>query len=647
MDRHLSFKFWFCFYMIIAPLLQTSLGRGLPTVDPGLFVISGVGTCGGGEGYCLLGLDCTLDEDFVPDDEEGHCDGLKSAFTPSAHFVCCKDTNKTTIPVINFKPKPGGILSTSIIPESTVIPNEDDENEIDINNVISKIAETINSSIPNNNIINNITRESQPAKLIEKETINNSEEQLTIDNKEDAIEQVLSDEEMLLTTELPTNFEVEDMTENYENKMKKGETKMKMHDVSLKSDEVYGSGEESLTGDAEWMAVPSEEHLMNHNEDKTEKNNNSENDNNNNISNPSESNENNVVPVTQEDDRFENNVKIGNVIKQQEMDQGYKKDENKNGEDVTDNIKSSEAATLNTDIHVYNQFDMTNPTTPISTIEPAIMINGDSIHKSTSQRPDKAKEPDTPLKPSTNDSNSVITNIDKPCGISARCISLVRFTYKKNPICYGNPLHNDWIVTSASCALRIFRVGMFNVSVVTDDEASWGSDGHVRTIIVHENYRAMENELHLEVNNIGLLRIYPGLGWEMCRACLPQPSQKFDGERCATHPLGGPPPSQIRLRYNDHMRSGALCEGITELVPGTGDFLSLPCPTNAWNPRAMPNSSPSTGLPLRCDGILAGVQAGEGIGTRIYTSISTYLDWIKLNTMAVPQPIQTFKRLDG
>nr|XP_018900085.1 PREDICTED: uncharacterized protein LOC109032420 [Bemisia tabaci] len=61
----------------------------LPVVDPGLFVISGVMTCGGGNGYCLLGLDCTLDADFLPD-PQGHCEGLKNAFTPSAYFSCCK-----------------------------------------------------------------------------------------------------------------------------------------------------------------------------------------------------------------------------------------------------------------------------------------------------------------------------------------------------------------------------------------------------------------------------------------------------------------------------------------------------------------------------------------------------------------------------
>jgi len=55
----------------------------------GLFVISGVRTCGDSSGYCLLGSDCTTDDDFLPD-PSGNCEGLKRAFTPSAPFVCCK-----------------------------------------------------------------------------------------------------------------------------------------------------------------------------------------------------------------------------------------------------------------------------------------------------------------------------------------------------------------------------------------------------------------------------------------------------------------------------------------------------------------------------------------------------------------------------
>jgi len=80
-------------------LLETNL---LFLAASGLFVIMGVHSCRAGAGYCLLGLDCTLDEDFLPDDQGGHCDGLRSAFTPSAHFICCRynAANKTISPQI-------------------------------------------------------------------------------------------------------------------------------------------------------------------------------------------------------------------------------------------------------------------------------------------------------------------------------------------------------------------------------------------------------------------------------------------------------------------------------------------------------------------------------------------------------------------
>lgn len=69
-------------------------------MSSGLFVIMGVRSCRAGAGYCLLGTDCTLDEDFLPDDQGGHCDGLRSAFTPSAHFICCRynAANRTISP---------------------------------------------------------------------------------------------------------------------------------------------------------------------------------------------------------------------------------------------------------------------------------------------------------------------------------------------------------------------------------------------------------------------------------------------------------------------------------------------------------------------------------------------------------------------
>jgi len=68
-------------------------------------VISGVKTCGDSSGYCLLGSDCTTDDDFLPD-PSGNCEGLKRAFTPSAPFVCCKFNRKplqTDAPITDIK----------------------------------------------------------------------------------------------------------------------------------------------------------------------------------------------------------------------------------------------------------------------------------------------------------------------------------------------------------------------------------------------------------------------------------------------------------------------------------------------------------------------------------------------------------------
>merc|ERR1719500_2643981 len=41
-------------------------------------------------GYCILGISCSVDSDFVPDDLGGHCNQLSEAFNPKANFVCCK-----------------------------------------------------------------------------------------------------------------------------------------------------------------------------------------------------------------------------------------------------------------------------------------------------------------------------------------------------------------------------------------------------------------------------------------------------------------------------------------------------------------------------------------------------------------------------
>jgi hypothetical protein len=53
----------------------------------------------------VLGTKCTVDKDFVDDDEYGHCDGLRNAFSPSALFVCCKYVGESADAVSRPRPE--------------------------------------------------------------------------------------------------------------------------------------------------------------------------------------------------------------------------------------------------------------------------------------------------------------------------------------------------------------------------------------------------------------------------------------------------------------------------------------------------------------------------------------------------------------
>lgn len=82
-------------------------------------MILGVETCREGSGYCLLGLDCTLDDDFLPDDSSGHCNGLKTAFTPAAHFTCCKVNPERSHVSTTKRPRPLATQTTAIVDRYT------------------------------------------------------------------------------------------------------------------------------------------------------------------------------------------------------------------------------------------------------------------------------------------------------------------------------------------------------------------------------------------------------------------------------------------------------------------------------------------------------------------------------------------------
>jgi len=82
----------FCLIIVLTTSLVTARKwREGPQVDPGVFVITHIRSCRNGAGYCILGIKCSVDSDFVDDDSGGDCNSLSAAFNPKATFVCCKE----------------------------------------------------------------------------------------------------------------------------------------------------------------------------------------------------------------------------------------------------------------------------------------------------------------------------------------------------------------------------------------------------------------------------------------------------------------------------------------------------------------------------------------------------------------------------
>lgn len=143
-------------------------------------MISGVRTCGGGAGYCLLGLDCTLDEDFLPDEGEGqHCEGLRSAFTPSAHFVCCRAANHK---------QPAAPVTT---------PLDMPQNEV-VEDVLQKVAESVEAAKQRTPVPDAELRETQSegtSTLLEQEVLESSIEGGVLQGDSDSDEEYNHEQE--------------------------------------------------------------------------------------------------------------------------------------------------------------------------------------------------------------------------------------------------------------------------------------------------------------------------------------------------------------------------------------------------------------------------------------------------------------------
>ncbi|XP_015375317.1 PREDICTED: uncharacterized protein LOC107169890 [Diuraphis noxia] len=217
-------------FLITIICIATSLpaSMNMPLVDPGLFVISGVKTCGNTLGYCLLGSDCTMDDDFLPD-STGNCDGLKRAFTPSAPFTCCKfnqrsPQSKTPIIEPNIKKATTAVVkdklgrNTRENIESSLMDNDQLEKLSEIQLVVKKIIEQIINETANN-IKSKETLSNTETKM-EENTIRNSinDEQPTtndiVEIKDTTLDPMVNPEETLDEEYLKKDMPLDEKNDN-------------------------------------------------------------------------------------------------------------------------------------------------------------------------------------------------------------------------------------------------------------------------------------------------------------------------------------------------------------------------------------------------------------------------------------------------
>lgn len=191
----------------------------------GLFVISGVTTCGESFGYCLLGSDCTMDDDLLAD-SSGNCDGLKRAFTPSAPFVCCKFNKKrlqSKVPITNSGTKIGTSNETRFKLPKNIRENIIDYSKIEndqlaklnqIGLVVKKIVEQlINESA--NNIKADEIMFSKKEKLEENTIRNEIKEELPINiNATEIIETTINPSRIEEITSVDENLKTEIPSDN-------------------------------------------------------------------------------------------------------------------------------------------------------------------------------------------------------------------------------------------------------------------------------------------------------------------------------------------------------------------------------------------------------------------------------------------------
>lgn len=220
-----------------------------------------------------------------------------------------------------------------------------------------------------------------------------------------------------------------------------------------------------------------------------------------------------------------------------------------------------------------------------------------------------------------------ITEIPEAC---PPCSAQTVFSLDGSPLCLGTHLRHGWVLTSGSCALRVFRAGM--IKVVGKFLQDSGQENSVKTIAVHEDYRPYSpNILHPEANNIGLILLSSEPA-KACSPCIPDKEDKFAGKPCAT--TANSTALAIKITKQENMINDAVCEAIVETMQGEGTdvFYTVACDNNS-DSRYNGEESAESGKGLMCRGYIAGIETSSGTGLSVFTRVSTYSDWITTNMM--------------
>ncbi|KAL5234652.1 hypothetical protein ACI65C_002062 [Semiaphis heraclei] len=196
------------------------------------------------------------------------------------------------------------------------------------------------------------------------------------------------------------------------------------------------------------------------------------------------------------------------------------------------------------------------------------------------------------------------------------CKSEIIFLVDKKPMCYGTLLDDVWILTSATCASRLNKSGIRKVTVSRKDLV--GATLSISNILVHENFKSPVSKSAPENNDLALASLTVPLEGQACTPCFSQ-KKSITNEVCKT--------SQ-NINYKNTVKSSENCEGRVQLRKLISNpYIILPC--NHW--RMQYNQEGQLGSSLWCDGKLAGVQTGVGVGSLIYTPVNEYAMWISDN----------------